>query len=68
VIVFDHLTRSKNRAGKILENIFRKNIKYIKKKRNANKISNECRFVKYEEFKSKYGITFSNLPESVLIY
>jgi Reverse transcriptase-like len=32
-IVFDHLKRTKNKAGKILENIFRKNIQYLKKKR-----------------------------------
>jgi hypothetical protein len=68
VIVFDHLTRSKNRAGRILENIFRKNIKYIKKSRNSNKISKECIFIKYVESNSKSGITISNLPESVLIY
>jgi len=68
VIVFDHLTRSKNRAGRILENIFRKNIKYIKKNRNTNKISKECIFIKYGESNSKSGITISNLLESVLIY
>jgi ribonuclease HI len=68
VIVFEHLTRTKNRAGKILENIFRKNIKYIKKKLKAYKISNECIFINYEESNSQYGSTFSNLPESVLIY
>ena len=68
IIVFDHLNRTKNRAGRLLEKVFRKNIKYIKKKRNANKISNECIFINYEESNSKYGSTFSNLPESVLIY
>lgn len=68
VIVFDHLTRSKNRAGRILENTFRKNIKYFKKKRNSNIISKESIFVKYEESNSEYGNTFSNLPKSVLIY
>ena len=68
VIVFDHLKRSKNRAGRILENTFRKNIKYFKKKRNVNKISKECIFIKYEESNLEYGNTFSNLPESVLIY
>jgi hypothetical protein len=68
VIIFDHLTRSKNRAGRILENTFRKNIKYFKKKRNSNKISKESIFIKYEESNSEYGNKFSNLPESVLIY
>ena len=68
VIIFDHLTRSKNRAGRILENTFRKNIKYFKKKRNSNKISKESIFIKYKESNSEYGNTFSNLPKSVLIY
>jgi hypothetical protein len=68
VIVFDYLIRSKNRAGRILENTFRKNIKYFKKKRNANKISKEYIFIKYDESNSEYCNTFSNLPESVLIY
>ena len=68
VIVFDHLTRSKNRAGRILENIFRKNIKYIKTKQNTNKISKEYIFIKYEDSNSKYGIAFSYLPESVSMY
>lgn len=68
VIIFDHLTRSKNRAGRILENTFRKNIKYFKKKRNSNIISKESIFIKYEKSNSEYGNTFSNLPKSVLIY
>lgn len=68
VIVFDHLTRGKNRAGRILENIFRKNIKYIKKKRNAYKTERQCLRMKYKESNSKYEDTFTNLTQSVLLH
>jgi hypothetical protein len=46
-IVFDHLKRTKNKAGQILENIFRKNIKYLKKKSYKNKTEKQFIFVKY---------------------
>jgi hypothetical protein len=68
VIVFDHLTRAKNRAGRILENIFRKNIKYIKKKRNSSKIEKQFLHIKYKESTSKYENTLTNLTKSVLIH
>jgi hypothetical protein len=68
VIVFDHLTRAKNRAGRILENIFRKNIKYIKKKRNSSKIEKQCLHIKYKESTSKYENTLTSLTKSVLIH
>jgi hypothetical protein len=31
IMIFDHLKRIRDRAGKLLERIFTKNIKYIKK-------------------------------------
>lgn len=68
VIVFDHLRRAKNRAGRILENIFRKNIKYIKKKRNAYKIERQCLHIKYKGSNSKYEDKFTNLTKSVLLH
>lgn len=37
IILFDHLNRAKNRAGRLLEKIFNKDIKYIKKKHNEKK-------------------------------
>ena len=50
-IVFDHLKRTKNKAGKILENIFRKNIQYLKKKRPyKNKIKKQYVVLKYREY------------------
>src|SRR5919107_2748966 len=37
IIVFDHLNRTRNRAGRLLENIFRNNLRHINKKHNTTK-------------------------------
>lgn len=59
-IVFDHLKRTKNKAGKILENIFRKNIQYLKKKHYKNKIEKQYIFIKYREDCLGYYTTFTD--------
>ena len=69
IIVFDHLKRTKNRAGRLLENICRKNIKYIKKKRNAvYKIERQCLYIKYKESNLKYENRFTNLTNPMLMH
>ena len=60
-IVFDHLKRTKNKAGKILENIFRKNIQYLKKKRPyKNKIKKQYVVLKYREYSLGSSIIFTD--------
>ena len=59
-IVFDHLKRAKNKAGLILENIFRKNIKYLKKKSYKNKTEKQYIFVKYREGRIGHYTTFTD--------
>jgi Reverse transcriptase-like len=59
-IVFDHLKRAKNKAGQILENIFRKNIKYLKKKSYKNKTEKQYIFVKYREGRLGHYTTFTD--------
>jgi len=59
-IVFDHLKRAKNKAGQILENIFRKNIKYLKKNSYKNKTEKQHIFVKYREGSLGYYTTFTD--------
>ncbi len=38
IIVFDHLHRTKNRAGRLLEKVFRKNLGYVNNKHKKKKI------------------------------
>ncbi len=59
-IVFDHLKRAKNKAGQILENIFRKNIEYLKKKSYKSKTEKQHIFVKYREGRLGYYTTFTD--------
>lgn len=59
-IVFDHLKRTKNKAGKILENIFRKNIQYLKKKPYKNKIEKQYIVVRYKEDSLGHYTTFTD--------
>ena len=59
-IVFDHLKRTKNKAGKILENIFRKNIQYLKKKPYKNKIEKQYIVVRYREDSLGHYTTFTD--------
>lgn len=68
IIVFDHLNRTKNRAGRLLEKVFRKNIKYIKKKYNTKKIEREYLYIKFKESNLKYENTFINLTKPMLIH
>jgi Reverse transcriptase-like len=58
-IVFDHLKRTQNKAGKILENIFKKNIKSIKKP-YKNKIEKQYIFLKYRQERLGYYATFTD--------
>ena len=58
-IVFDHLKRTKNKAGKILENIFKKNIKSIEKP-YRNKIEKQYIFLKYRQERLGYYATFTD--------
>src|SRR5688572_13813806 len=62
IIVFDHLNRATNRAGRLLEKVFRKNIKYIKKAHNdSKKIKRQYLYIKYKESDLEYENKFTNL-------
>ena len=49
IIVFDHLHRTKNRAGRLLEKVFRKNLKYVNNKHKKKKIERLSIYLQYEE-------------------
>jgi hypothetical protein len=49
IIVFDHLHRTKNRAGRLLEKVFRKNLGYVNNKYKKKKIERLSIYLQYEE-------------------
>ncbi len=49
IIIFDHLNRAKNRAGRLLEKIFRKNLRYTNHKHNTKKIERLYIHLQYKE-------------------
>ncbi len=53
-IVFDYLRRTKNKAGKILENIFRKNFKYLTKETLSKKMGKQLSSYKYNDCNLHY--------------
>jgi hypothetical protein len=67
-IVFDYLRRTKNQAGKILENIFRKNIKYLTRKALRNKIGKQLSYYKYKDYNLQYYSTIGYDLKFVMAY
>jgi len=67
-IVFDYLRRTKNQAGKILETIFRKNIKYLTKRDLRNKIGKQLSSYKYKDYNLQYYNTIGYDLKLVMAY
>ena len=69
IIVFDHLKRTKNRAGRLLEKICRKNIKYIKKKHNeVKRIERQYLYIKYKDSDLEHENRFTYLTNPMLMH
>ncbi|HEX5981505.1 MAG TPA: hypothetical protein VFY77_02460, partial [Nitrososphaeraceae archaeon] len=52
--------RTKNRAGRLLEKVFRKNTRYLNKKHNTKKIERQYLYIQYTESNLKYENIFTN--------
>src|SRR5688500_14829419 len=69
IIVFDHLKRTKNRAGRILEKICRKNYKIYKKKHNeVKKIERQYLYIKYRDSDLEHENRFTYLTNPMLMH
>ena len=68
IIVFDHLNRTKNRAGRLLEKVFRKNTRYLNKKHNTKKIERQYLYIQYTESNLKYENIFTNPTKPILMH
>jgi 3-phosphoglycerate kinase len=68
IIVFDHLNRTKNRAGRLLEKVFRNNTRYLNKKHNIKKIERQYLYIQYTESNLKYENIFTNPTKPILMH
>jgi 3-phosphoglycerate kinase len=68
IIVFDHLNRTKNIAGRLLEKVFRKNTRYLNKKHNTKKIERQYLYIQYTESNLNYKNIFTNPTKPMLMH
>jgi hypothetical protein len=68
IIVFDHLNRTKNRAGRLLEKVFRRNPRYVNKKHNTKKIEKQYLYIQNIQSNIKYENTFPNSTKPMLMH
>jgi hypothetical protein len=62
------LNRTKNRAGRLLEKVFRKNPGYVNKKHNTKKIEKQYLYIQYTQSNTKYEDTFPNPTKPMLMH
>jgi hypothetical protein len=68
IIVFDHLNRTRNRAGRLLEKVFRNNLRYINKKHNTTKTERQFLQIQYKKSNLKCKNTFSKITKPLLMH
>jgi 3-phosphoglycerate kinase len=68
IIVFDHLNRTKNIAGRLLEKVFRKNTRYLNKKHNTKKIERQYLYIQYTESNLNYENILTNPTKPMLMH
>src|SRR5215203_5686416 len=64
IIVFDHL----NRTRRLLEKVFRNNLRYINKKHNTTKTERQFLQIQYKKSNLKCKNTFSKITKPLLMH